>query len=342
MKQRLVSSSLQRGKLVFAGAILAFAMLGSTQTAAAASTYGACTAVSLPVALTAGGAANQTVSGELCVPNTWATGTHQVDVTTPGATYTSAYYDWPSPTGYSYAERTLQAGRAILDYDRIGSGSSSHPLSTSVTIQSDAFVLHQIIQWLHNAQGYTQVATVGHSYGSVITLDEAGTYNDENRVVLTGMLHAPDPGYVALSVFLYPALPPGYLTTIPNSRSVFYSAPTTNADVVAYDNAHPDLISNTSLATSAVVNQAPAILNVSNKITAPVLIVDGEDDTFFCGSLEILNCADHAAVLSYESPYFTSAASLSYNSVPHTGHDLATSTSDDQSFAMINNWITTH
>jgi pimeloyl-ACP methyl ester carboxylesterase len=335
------------------GPMLALAMTIAVgvKPAAAASVYGSCTVANLSVALAEGQATNQTASGELCTPNTWASGTHDVDVTTPGATYNQNYYDWPAPATYSYVEKTLQAGRAVFNYDRIGTGDSSHPFGTTLSIQSDAYVLHQIIQWLRSTQGYTNVTAIGHSYGSVITVDEAGTYNDENRVVVTGMLHAPDPGLAGLVTFLYPALldprtgaglNPGYLTTIPNSRSIFYSAPTTDSTVLAYDNAHPDLVSSTSFATSAVVNQTPAGLNVSNNIKAPVLLIDGEDDLFFCGPLEIVNCADHSMVLGYESPFYTGAASLTFDSVPHTGHDLTTSTTDDQSFTMINNWITTH
>ena len=346
---RTVHSLKRRAGLLLLGAMLPLGMLGAASPVSAASAYGTCTDVPLPVALATGQSANQTISGELCTPNTWAAGAHQVDVATSGATYNKSYFDWQNPSTYSYADKTLQAHRAIFVYDRIGTGASSHPPSASISIQSDAYVLHQIIQWLRMSQGYTQVNAIGHSYGSVITVDEAGTYKDENRVVLTGLLHAPDPGLAALADFLFPALldprtgvalDPGYLTTIPHSRSVFYSPATTDPTVMAYDNAHPDTVSATSLSTSALVNYGvPGVNNPADHIMAPVLLVNGEDDNFFCGSLEILNCADGSAVEAYEAPYFTSAASLTAKSVPHTGHDLALSTSADQSFAMINDWI---
>lgn len=341
---------MRRLSIILLGLVIPLELL-SAAPAKAATANGSCTDVQLPVAMAEGQTKNLFISGELCTPNVWAAGTHQVDVTTPGATYNKSYYDWQNPSNYSYVDRTLTAGRAILDYDRMGSGDSSHPLSATITTQSDGYVLHQIIQWLRNSKGYTQVNTIGHSYGSVITLQEAGTYNDENRVVLTGILHAPDPGLAAMVNFFYPALldprtgatlDPGYLTTIPNSRNVFYSPPTTDPTVLAYDNTHPDTVSSTSFTTALTVNQQLPGLNVSNHITAPVLLINGDDDTFFCGSLEILNCADNSAVEVYEAPYFTNAASVTAENVPATGHDLALSTTADQSFAQINTWLQQH
>ena len=68
----------------------------------------------------------------------------------------------------------MQAGRAAFDYDRIGTGASSHPLSTELTIDSEAYVLHQIVSWLRASEGYSQVNLIGHSLGSVISIQEAG------------------------------------------------------------------------------------------------------------------------------------------------------------------------
>jgi len=322
------------------------------QVHAASPADGICQTVRLPVALAQGRAANQAVSGNYCQPLTWASGSHEVDVMTPGATYNSSYWDWPqNPALYSYVDKTLLAGRATFAYDRIGTGASSHPLSTSITFQGDAYVLHEIIQWLRNTKGYTQVNTVGHSYGSGVTVQEAGTYNDENRVIITGLLHAPNPGLAKISDILYPAnldsyfsglgLDSGYLTTIPDSRSVFYDTATADLSVIAYDNAHPDTIAATDLAGLATFELPPA-LNIATRITSPVLLVIGQEDGFFCASPAILNCSDAAAVSSYEAPYYSSAASLSVATVPSTGHDLTLHPSANESFNDINNWIENH
>jgi pimeloyl-ACP methyl ester carboxylesterase len=322
-----------------------------TSAEAANAAYGTCQSVALPVSLAAGQPANQTVTGLYCQPTTWAGGTHEVDALTEGATYNRAYWDWPQNPGlYSYADKTLQAGRAVFEYDRIGTGTASHPLSTSITVQSDAYVLHQVVGWLHG-QGIGQVNSVGHSYGSIIALLEAGTYRDVSRLVVTGLLHIPNSGIAKLIDITKPAvfdphfagqnLDLGYLTTLPDSRSVFYNSSADPA-VIAYDNDHPDAVSSTAVASAVTVVETPALLNVSNTVTAPVVVVTGAADAFFCTPPQIVDCGDANAVRAYEAPYFRSAASLSAIAIANTGHDLTLHPSADTSFAAINSWIATH
>src|SRR5712692_5380428 len=169
--------------------------LSAGQAAAASTVYGRCQSVVLPVALAPGQPASQAVLATYCQPLAWAIGPHEVDVMTPGATYNSAYWDWPQdPSLYSYADKTLQAGRATFDYDRVGTGKSSHPPSDQMTVNDEAYVLHQIVSWLRRSGDYGQVNLIGHSLGSVISIQEAGIYRDVSRVVVTGLLHAPNVG----------------------------------------------------------------------------------------------------------------------------------------------------
>jgi pimeloyl-ACP methyl ester carboxylesterase len=350
--------SVTRIQAVAMGVIVPTTMiLGVFGTAYAAtdSTNGNCRSVSLPVALSTGAPVNQTVSGTLCTPYYPAT-THSVDVLTPGATYNGTYWNWPQdPSLYSYVNKTLSAGRATFDYDRIGTGNSSHPLSTEITFQSDSYVLHQIISWLRSSEGYWYVNSVAHSYGSGLAVNEAGEYKDVSELVVTGFLHdLTNPNFAKISTDLYPAnldpefagqnLDSGYLTTIPGTRgSLFYDQATANPNVIAYDEAHKDTISATNLATGLPVAELPAGLNASNAITAPVLLVVGQDDGLFCGAVPTTpNCTSDSSVLSFEAPYYTSAASLTAETIPNTGHDLALSPSANQSFAVINNWIRRH
>ena len=67
-------------------------------------------------------------------------------------------------------------GNLRLRSDR--TGASSHPLSIEITIGAEAYVLHQIVTWLHKDFGYVKVNLVGHSLGSVIAIEEAGQYHD--------------------------------------------------------------------------------------------------------------------------------------------------------------------
>jgi pimeloyl-ACP methyl ester carboxylesterase len=351
---------MRRPPLALLVIIAALAGLGARTEPAKASTAaasrGSCENVSLAVALRPRQALDQNVSGTYCEPRNWASGPREVDVLTPGATYDRAYWNWPvDPDLYSYVDKTLAAGRATLDYDRIGTGASSHPPSGEITINTDAYVLHQIVTWLRDTVGYGQVNLVGHSLGSVISVQEAGRYRDVNRVVLTGLLQVPDVGthfVTTLASLLYPAvqdpqfvgtqLDPGYLTTIPGDRAAdFYSA-SADPSVVRYDEAHKDVVAVSDLATLATTWALPAGLNTSDSITAPVLVVIGRQDAIFCTDPPVLDCGKPAALLATEAPYFTGTASLTVDSIPDTGHDVALHPTADQSFAVINDWIGGH
>ena len=335
---------------------LAWPLAGAAPAMAASSSDGTCRSISLPVALASGQPASQTVSASYCVPVTWAPGPHEVDVTTPGATYNRLYWDWPvDPALYSYVDKTLLAGRATFDYDRLGTGASSHPPSTSLTITSEAYVLHQIVGWLRASLGPDQVNLIGHSLGSVIAIQEAGTYHDVSRVVVTGLLHVPGVGVgfaTTLASLLYPAaldpqfflqgLDLGYLTTLPGDRAADFYASSADPAVVSYDEAHKDIVPATDLATLATTWALPAGLNVSDSITAPVLVVIGAQDAIFCTAPPILDCSQPGAVLATEGPYYSSSSSLGVDVIGDTGHDIALHPSANESFALINQWIMAH
>ena len=319
---------------------------------------GTCTSTILPVALGDGQSADQQVAVTLCAPKYKAQGQPQVDVLTAGATYNSSYWNWPqNPDLYSYVNKTLDAGRATLAYDRIGSGNSSRPASGSITMASDAYVLHELVQGLH-AIGYPQVNSVGHSYGSGIAMHEAATYQDVSRLVLTGYLHAGRNPIVGSAT--YPAANDplfagqqnlaGYLTTTPATdtapsgrQAAFYSS-AADPSVIAYDDAHKDLVSLTGFLSYLGDRAVPAGGNLSNQVTAPTLLIIGDQDQTGCFDASIggLDCSDPASVQAHEAAYYTGAASFSFDEVANTGHDLALHPSANDSFQMIDGWIQSH
>jgi pimeloyl-ACP methyl ester carboxylesterase len=351
---------LRKQAIMSAGVLLiATVLVGKISSASAAtgtSASASCQTINLPVSLATGQPRTQTVSGTLCTPKYWSGSSHEVDVLTPGATYNSLYWNWPQdPSTYSYVDKTLAAGRATFDYDRIGTGHSSHPLSTDITFTSDAYVLHQIISSLHDGPARYKVNSIAHSYGSAVAVQEAGAYHDVNALVLTGFLHdLANPNFSKIATSLYPAnldpefsgqnLDSGYLTTLPGTRgSLFYDQATANPSVIAYDEANKDTVSATLLATGLPAAELPAETNTSNSITAPVLLVVGQNDGLFCGAVPLTpNCTSDSSVLHFEAPYYTSAPSLTAETVPSTGHDLALSPSADQSFSDINQWLQIH
>ncbi len=331
-------------------------LLAAGQADAASTADGSCQSIRLPAALVAGQPASQVISATYCQPLAWASGPHEVDVLTPGATYNSAYWDWPqNPSLYSYADKTLQAGRATFDYDRVGTGQSSHPPSDQLTVNVEAYVLHQIVSWLRGSGGYSQVNLIGHSLGSVISIQEAGMYQDVSRVVVTGLLHVPNAGagfvQTLLSLMhlaaLDPAftgqgLPPGYLTTIPGYRARDFYSSSADPAVISYDEAHKDIVPLSDLSSLSTTWGLPAGMNAADSITAPVLIVIGQQDAIFCADPPVLDCSVPAKVLVSEMPYYAAAASLTADVIAGAGHDIALHPSADQSFAQINVWITTN
>jgi len=341
--------------LVFALSVLGTLTIAAGP-AAGATGYGGCQSVRLAVGLTSGSPANQTVSATYCQPSAWAPGAHEIDVLTPGATYNRMYWDWPQDASlYSYVDKTLQAGRATFDYDRVGTGQSSHPASTLLNIVSEGYVLHEIVTWLRAAQGYAQVNLIGHSLGSVISIQEAGTYRDVSRVVLTGLLHIPNVGAGFASTLLsllYPAaldpqftgqgLDLGYLTTLPGDRGHDFYSSSADPTVIAYDEAHKEIVPATDLAALATTWALPPGTNLSSSITAPVLVLIGQQDAIFCTAPPVLDCTSQSALQTEEAPFFGRAASFTIESVPATGHDIALHPSADTSFTDINQWISGH
>jgi pimeloyl-ACP methyl ester carboxylesterase len=80
--------------------------------------------------------------------------------------------------------KATDAGYAVFNYDRIGGGDSDHPVAVdSLTVESSAFVLHQVIADLRASLvggiAFGTVITVGHSFGSATAMVEAATFHDE-------------------------------------------------------------------------------------------------------------------------------------------------------------------
>lgn len=335
-------------------AIAATAALAITMTPSPAQAHGTlpfkihssgkgwCVTAEVPVSPADGQARSWEVSATYCQPFRWQG--REVDILTHGATYTGDYWDWKQqPELYSYVGKTLAAGRATLDYDRIGNGDSTRPLSTEITMASDAWVLHQLVRGLHFL-GYRQINSVSHSYGSGVALAEASTYDDVSTVVLSGYLHRPS--NPAVTAGNYPAnldpkfadagLDGGYLTSRPGVRGTSFHAPTSDPAVVAFDDEHKDLVSLTGLLGFLSARGVPAGDNISRLVNVPVLVVNGQQDAIFCYQPAVFNCADEAAVTANEAPFYQS---VEVHTVADSGHDLTLHQSANVSFGIINHWL---
>jgi pimeloyl-ACP methyl ester carboxylesterase len=310
---------------------------------------GTCQPVKQNVGLWDGATKDQYISGTLCTPNTWASGDHQVDVLVHGMGYNSTYWNFPAGgyPQYSFVNRDLGAGRATFAYDQLGAGKSSRPNSWQLSLEAQAFVLHQAIQYAQG-QGYTKINVVGHSLGSNVVVQEAGTYNDENKIVLTGMLHSHgSDAFNAMTSFV-PAnishnwhnhnVDWGYMTTRDDARSnLFYDHDYADDSVIRYDENHKDIASIMEAVEAITQTQTPADLNIAHKVTVPVYVLDGMQDKIFCGGS--LDCTNAGTVQSNEASFYTSAASVTTNIVANTGHAIALHQTADDSFNVINGWL---
>lgn len=280
-----------------------------------------------------------TVQGELCIPAGQSPDTVQVLI--HGATYDRTYWDFPyQPEKYSYAKAANSAGISTFNIDKVGYGNSSKALSLSLLASSQANVIHQLVQKLHEgnigSHAFKNVVLVGHSLGSGAATLEAATYKDVQGVILTGMTHhfALDGAVKALTAQLYPAaldpkfagkiLDPGFLTTRPGEREkLFYTPGDADPGVIAKDEELKDVVSATELAETLLTGFT---IPTSLGINAPVLLVNGSEDAVFCKGLLAGECSSAEAMRDAEASAFSPAAQLETFVLQGAGHDINLST----------------
>jgi pimeloyl-ACP methyl ester carboxylesterase len=255
-----------------------------------------------------------------------------IQIALHGATYSHLYWDWPlQPETYSYVRRATAAGYAVLNLDRIGIGQSDRPPAADVTIGSNAYVVHQIVQALRGGDLVVpsfgriraeRVALVGHSLGSVISIQEAATYGDVDAVALTGVSHTVTPALNEVFSVLFPAnldprfagqnVPDGYFTTSAGNRSVFYYLPSADPLVLALDEATKETV------TGAELDTAFPGLALSGGVHVPVFVEVGDFDRAFCADP---SCSVSGS-LNDEASFFPADACVETAVIAGAGHDL--------------------
>lgn len=304
-----------------------------------------CTTALVPVKLTPLGLFRQNISVELCIPANSVRDT--VLITVPGATYGHVYWDFPyDPDQYSFVRQANAAGFATLNMDRIGTGASDRPLSALVTLTNQAYVGHQLVEALRSGAlgpGFSRVALVGHSLGSVISIGQVATYHDVDALVVTGYLHTFGLGLPAALPNVYPAmldpdfatsgLDAGYLTTRPGTRgATFYYLSNADPGVIATDETFKETVTGTELAELEVLGN-PA---VSLAIDVPVLSIVGRWDSLFCMALP---CLDVLNAATLEPLAYSPAAQLQLTVVPESGHDMNLQGSAPIAYTHILDWL---
>lgn len=290
-----------------------------------------CQDVTVPVSIAAGQPAGDQIWGQLCTPTNRPATT--VQVLLHGLNYSHVYWDFPfQPERYSYIRWATRAGYATFNLDRIGVGRSSHPPSGAVTLQSNAFTIHQVVTALRGGTpagpAYHRVVLVGHSFGSEVAKLEASVYGDVDALVLTGNGHRLSPSGAALaaqfgqSVREVPRLaaevPPGddgYVTVQDASRAaVMYNVQDADPRVIALDIATKETNTLGEIATIADAN-APG---VTAHLRVPVLIVDGMRDRLACAA-DATDCSSPATLQAAEQPFYPQTH-VDAVVVPRAGH----------------------
>jgi pimeloyl-ACP methyl ester carboxylesterase len=264
-----------------------------------------------------------------------------------GSTYSHLYWDWPyQPETYSYMRRATAAGYAVLNLDRIGIGRSGHPPAAAVTIESNAYIVHQIVQALRGGDltvpafgriRAARVVLVGHSLGSLIAIQEAATYGDVDGVMLTGISHTVTPAlgdvqFLPASLdphFAGRSIPDGYLTTVPGTRAVFYYLPSTDPQVLEIDEQTKETV------TLGELETAFAALGLSPGVHVPAIVIVGDHDAAFCAPP---TCSVSGS-LAAEAAFFSPDACLETAAIPGAGHDLNLHVQAPLTYDVVLDWL---
>jgi pimeloyl-ACP methyl ester carboxylesterase len=264
-----------------------------------------------------------------------------------GSTYSHLYWDFPEGGDrYSYVNAASRAGYVTVNIDRIGIGLSSHPPAALVTVESNAYVAHQIITALRDGSLSSRgdrlfarrVVVVGHSLGSSIAAVEAATYGDADAVILSGFLHNEGPKLVAFGSDVYPAsmdpetstAPPLYFTTLPGTRGeFFYNLPDADPRIIAEDEATKQTVTVGELSTFEDG------FGVTPSIQVPVLVAVGDEDALFC---DAPSCTA-GGTLAREAPFYSPQAELETYALPGAGHSMNLHLDAPLWFAVANEWI---
>jgi pimeloyl-ACP methyl ester carboxylesterase len=307
----------------------------------------------IPVVLAPGQSA--TLSGELCATEDEIHDGSTIQLLIHGATYNHRYWDFGrvDDIEYSYARDVAAHGFPTFAIDLPGSGTSSHPRSSQLDVQTVADVVHQIVEGLRDGSidgvPFGKVILVGHSLGSTVVWQEAISHGDVDGVIVTGAAHSLTArfGQLAQTDF-YPAiqdqkfagsgLDSGYLTTVPDTRAtLFYTEPNADPAVIKEDELRKDVVPGTLLATGAPLALSTATL----AIHVPVLTILGSNDLPTCGANPqgvMFDCSSGAVVAQQDAPFYSPEARLHACVVPNSGHDISLAVNHDLQVADVVAW----
>jgi pimeloyl-ACP methyl ester carboxylesterase len=309
-----------------------------------------CTDVTIPVALDPGGPQTSQIAGTYCAdPDDPGS---VVQILIPGATYDRSYWDFPGFEGrYSYVQHASRAGQATLAIDPIGVGASTLPVGWQVSSPSSAQAVHEVISAMRSGQlghAWDKVVLVGHSFGSLTAMLEAGTYHDVDGLLISGASHAPGPAGIAQIVSaVRPALDdPATSGSIPDGDYTYLSVPNVRAGAFhAPGDSDPAVVkadeASRVAGTVGILATIPVFIPTTFGIDVPVLIANGAADKVFCaqgGGGSLTDCADAQSLYRSERPFFPQA-DLSTYVLPGAGHSMNLALNNRAFFDRAVSWV---
>jgi pimeloyl-ACP methyl ester carboxylesterase len=332
-----------------ATALLVGLLAADPATALASESATHCQDVTAPVSIAEGQPAQYQIWGQLCTPDHRPATSVQVLI--HGLNYSHVYWDFPFQRDhYSYVRWANRAGYATFNLDRIGVGHSSHPASFDVTLESNAYTIHQVVAALRRAtigrRAFHTVVLVGHSYGSEIAKLEASTYRDADALILTGSAHTISPSamehlaQLGQPVEQVPRLaaevPPGDsgYVTVQDAHRTEYMYELTDADprVVSLDIATKET---NTLGEIFTIGDAKAP-GVTEQLKLPILIADGADDKLACAP-DATDCSSATTLAAAEKPFYPNAR-VDAVVIPQAGHAINLHRNADHAYRSIIAW----
>jgi pimeloyl-ACP methyl ester carboxylesterase len=283
------------------------------------------------------------------------------------------HFGWDPPNQqYSQVSSALQAGFSVVNIDRLGSGQSTLPLSSTVTIDKVITAIHGVVTKLRDGSltgtAHSSIVWMGASFGAMYSWQHEGKYpNDFDGFVLNGIHHRTKLSFAFFAlgggaivsvcadpVFSLTNPDCGYLVdAIGFKGPLYYDEPNAAPGMIDGSNWETrllrDVVSVNLLAESVPyigislfpephVIDVPVESSPSQNLDKPTLVVVGENDPIYCGGPEGFVC-DEASVRAYEEPYYSNAPVFDVFVPQDTGHPINLHRNGPASMAVENQWI---
>lgn len=287
-----------------------------------------------------------------------------------GIGFDSTYWNFPiMPQNYSYSMLANDMGYSTFAIDRLGTGNSSHPMSSVVQTATHVEIVRQLTMMLRNGSltntTHDTIVHVGHSYGSAISNALVAQYPTiSDGLVLTGY-SAKAPG---LSLFFagsdlqiasqaYPDRFGSGMLKMVNSTSGTTTNVSKNLDngYLITSNAAADqlLFFDTPYFDEAVLEAAERTkqtvtvaegLTIGNsmapKFAGPVYVVTGSDDLPYCaGNCYAVNGTNLTSIPQDVSKLFPMSSKFATYIPLKTGHAVQLHPTAMQTDMQIHKWL---